>query len=188
MKFWKLVSISVVFVLSTSTNAASIYLDGDTVATGSTLGSAPLATSFGNITFTGEFRETADDDFIAAGSTGNVFDIDYSATAEFSFDFDVESISFIYGGNIGVFDIVAKDIFGNVLDSFYGTTNDGDSAGPITLSGSGIRSLFWQDPGYGFAAIDNITISTSAVPVPTAVWLFGSGLIGLVRFTKRKKA
>ena len=28
----------------------------------------------------------------------------------------------------------------------------------------------------------------NAVPVPTAVWLFGSGLIGLVGFSKRKKA
>jgi len=30
--------------------------------------------------------------------------------------------------------------------------------------------------------------SVSAVPVPAAVWLFGSGLIGLVSFAKRKKA
>ncbi|MCW8910327.1 MAG: VPLPA-CTERM sorting domain-containing protein [Gammaproteobacteria bacterium] len=30
--------------------------------------------------------------------------------------------------------------------------------------------------------------SVSAVPVPAAVWLFGSGLIGLVGFARRKKA
>lgn len=29
--------------------------------------------------------------------------------------------------------------------------------------------------------------SVSAVPVPAAVWLFGSGLIGLVDFARRKK-
>jgi len=29
-------------------------------------------------------------------------------------------------------------------------------------------------------------VSVSAVPVPTAVWLFGSGLIGLLGFAKRK--
>jgi len=28
----------------------------------------------------------------------------------------------------------------------------------------------------------------SAVPVPAAFWLFGSGLIGLVGFARRKKA
>jgi hypothetical protein len=32
----------------------------------------------------------------------------------------------------------------------------------------------------------SITISTSAVPVPAAVWLFGSGLIGLIGIARRK--
>ena len=31
-------------------------------------------------------------------------------------------------------------------------------------------------------------VSTSAVPVPAAVWLFGSGLIGLIGVARRKKA
>ena len=31
-------------------------------------------------------------------------------------------------------------------------------------------------------------VSVSAVPVPAAVWLFGSGLIGLAGFARRKKA
>ena len=35
-------------------------------------------------------------------------------------------------------------------------------------------------------AYDNFTIT--AVPVPAAVWLFGSGLIGLVGIARRKKA
>ena len=30
-------------------------------------------------------------------------------------------------------------------------------------------------------------LTTSAVPVPAAVWLFGSGLIGLIGFARRKK-
>ncbi len=33
-----------------------------------------------------------------------------------------------------------------------------------------------------------LTPQVSAVPVPSAVWFFGSGLIGLIGFTKRKKA
>jgi len=33
-----------------------------------------------------------------------------------------------------------------------------------------------------------ISTSTVPVPVPTAVWLFGSGLIGLVGFARNKKA
>jgi len=37
---------------------------------------------------------------------------------------------------------------------------------------------------YGHALVRDI----SAVPVPSAVWLFGSGLVGLVGFARRKKA
>jgi hypothetical protein len=41
-----------------------------------------------------------------------------------------------------------------------------------------------------FRLIDpyTITITTSAVPVPAAVWLFGSGLLGLIGVARRKKA
>jgi len=39
--------------------------------------------------------------------------------------------------------------------------------------------------GLGFS-IDSVNVST--VPVPAAVWLFGSGLLGLIGFSKRKKA
>ena len=35
-------------------------------------------------------------------------------------------------------------------------------------------------------AIDNVTYST-VVPIPSAVWLFGSGLIGLIGIARRKK-
>ncbi len=33
--------------------------------------------------------------------------------------------------------------------------------------------------------IDNVSFQTSAVPVPAAVWLFGSGLIGLIGMRKK---
>lgn len=36
--------------------------------------------------------------------------------------------------------------------------------------------------------IDHFQYGLSAVPVPAAAWLFGSGLLGLVGITKRKKA
>jgi len=37
-------------------------------------------------------------------------------------------------------------------------------------------------------AFDKVQLTVSAVPVPAAVWLFGSALIGLVGFSKRRKA
>jgi hypothetical protein len=38
------------------------------------------------------------------------------------------------------------------------------------------------------AAIGSYLVKTSVVPVPAAIWLFGSGLIGLIGVARRKKA
>lgn len=35
---------------------------------------------------------------------------------------------------------------------------------------------------------DTLTVNLGAVPIPAAVWLFGSGLIGLIGIARRKKA
>lgn len=39
-----------------------------------------------------------------------------------------------------------------------------------------------------YLQIDNLVVEMSAVPVPAAVWLFGSGLLGLIGVARRKKA
>ena len=56
-----------------------------------------------------------------------------------------------------------------------GTWNGTDD---IVLNG------FWPAQG----AISHVSIYGSAVPVPAAVWLFGSGLLGLIGIARRKKA
>lgn len=169
-------------------NAGLIFLDADTVSTGSALESSTLITSLGAVNFLGEIRSTADDDLIAAGSVGNVFDIGGNSNALFTFDFDVTSITFIFGGNLGVFNMIAKDMLGNTVDSFFtNNTGDGAPAGPITLKGVGIRSLFWEDPGFSFAAIDNVSITgVTEVPVPSTFAIFALGIMGLAsrRFKK----
>jgi len=53
----------------------------------------------------------------------------------------------------------------------------------IRLDGGDMFSLNLDDDGSG-----GFVTTVSAVPVPAAVWLFGSGLIGLVGFARRKKA
>jgi hypothetical protein len=62
-------------------------------------------------------------------------------------------------------------------------------------AGGGLSLLFKADCGGNLncrfdAYIDNVSIVTdvAAVPVPAAVWLFGSGLLGLIGVARRKKA
>jgi hypothetical protein len=181
------VALMAVALAAAPTHAVPLPLNADTPATGSNLGIAPLVTAFGTVTFDGQIRPTADPDLFNAGSVINVFDVDESETATLFFDFDVESITFIYGGNDGAFDIEARDINGNVVDSFFqASTGDGQPAGPIVLSGGGIRSLYWEDPGFQFAAIDNLVV-VAAVPEPAALVLAAIGLCGLLVWRRGKR-
>jgi hypothetical protein len=76
--------------------------------------------------------------------------------------------------------------FGIILSSLT------DTNGEFGLSHSGISNLSLGVGGNSMiATLNDGTASLSrisAVPVPAAVWLFGSGLIGLLGMAKRKKA
>ena len=68
------------------------------------------------------------------------------------------------------------------------TTLGADVSGGVTLQ---LKTSCGPVVGCGVDAyFDNVTISTevAAVPVPAAVWLFGSGLLGLIGLARRKKA
>ena len=144
---------------------ATIYLDGDTPATGSNLGTTPLVTAFGTITFTGEFRTGGDVDATAAGSVGNIFDGSGSspAVASFAFDFDVCSFSFVYGGNSGNITVEALDSGNAVINSFFqADTGASQPAGPQNLVAAipPTRTLRWSDTAGSFVFLDNIEITT----------------------------
>lgn len=52
-------------------------------------------------------------------------------------------------------------------------------------------TLFWgsgRSPDTGRGNYSSVSFSTSAVPIPSAAWLFGSGLLGLMGMARRKKA
>ena len=76
---------------------------------------------------------------------------------------------------------------------FIGTRGDFNYIG---FSGGGFDAMLvrdnlgggnsFYDGGLNSLALD--AIETSAVPIPPAVWLFGSGLLGLVGIARRKKA
>ena len=76
------------------------------------------------------------------------------------------------------------DIYGEIGSSVLGFSFDftADTGTSLLISGS------YTDSNFIDAPITSATLATvSAVPVPAAVWLFGSGLIGLVGMARRKK-
>ena len=75
------------------------------------------------------------------------------------------------------------DVTGGDAAALYG---GGSIPGGIILSDSGFGGSFdidWSNTGSGVA-----DVAPAAVPLPAAVWLFGSGLLGLVGMARRKKA
>ncbi len=182
----------------------SFILNADTLSTSNYPASSPLVigTSYGNVTFVGEIKSgSTDDEFNTAGASGGTFNIlglgyDPARTAVLSFPFDVVSIEFIYGGNVGNILIEARDEYGNVVGGGFGSFSQADTfinqpAGPVTLSGSGIRSLYWTEtyitPGgtpMSYAALDNIKITV--IPSPSAVMLAGIGVSFVFGLRRRK--
>jgi hypothetical protein len=100
--------------------------------------------------------------------TGN--DLVGSQTYEKADLFNSSDPLFIYNLSTGAFEWRAEPVGG----------------GPIALMVNGGQTFV--------GGIDKITVSsqspviTPKVPVPAAVWLFGSGLIGLIGVARRKKA
>lgn len=126
----------------------------------------------------------------------------------FTMDFTGTSIgssSGIYGMGLDIVYNSASDPYITEIRHAYVTFGDGsmiDYALPkIGVAAAGvfwgitsdelITSITFDDPESYIATtslmIDNLTIATSPVPVPAAVWLFGSGLIGIIGIARRKK-
>jgi hypothetical protein len=53
----------------------------------------------------------------------------------------------------------------------------------LNFSAAGLQGI--ADESWG---LDNVQVEVSAVPVPAAVWLFGSGLLGLIGIARRRIA
>lgn len=104
-----------------------------------------------------------------------VFDYTFGLSlTSFSIDIDTyvnTSIRVFDGNGSLILDTIAN------IDAGYETFS------VTSLSGISGFSLFGINQVEGNTAIDNVVVST--VPVPAALWLFGSGLLGLSGFSRR---
>jgi hypothetical protein len=101
-----------------------------------------------------------------------------------------ELFSEVDGGGVSKSELITGGpLFGagDNWQNFSITTTLGlDVSGGVTLllkSGCGGAASCVSD-----AYFDNASMTVAAVPVPAAVWLFGSGLLGLIGVARRKKA
>lgn len=96
-----------------------------------------------------------------------VNDADFPDYPEFEINnFELDYLSFLVsesGPNNTSINKAGIDAF--LIDSFFTLGNDGIYRGDLYVDG----------------------VVVSAVPVPAAAWLFGTGLLGLIGFSRRKK-
>ena len=123
-----------------------------------------------------------------------------NSTSSFTFDsgtFDLDG--FTTAGAWGSHTLTIEGLIGaTVVESttFHVTT----SASFFSIDWKGLTSFTITNPGTDFVddptlngsihqyALNDIIVDANAVPIPSAVWLFGSGLIGLISVARRKKA
>jgi hypothetical protein len=147
--------------------------------------------SSSNVTFGGGtryFTSGATTPALTAGylagnlAQGNPFDI--------LFSIDVTDALFSFRTNTGSSSFTAY-LDGVAQSTFSAATNAGASTGKF-YGFTGIlfdRIMVSAGGSGGDYNFDNLQFNTvSAIPVPAAVWLFGTAPIGLVGFGKRRKA
>ena len=75
------------------------------------------------------------------------------------------------------------DINGNFVKSVAYTVSSGIFSASLSAPILGVTDVLLA----GGAVYNNISFNVAAVPVPGAVWLFGSALMGLMGFSRRNK-
>ncbi len=116
---------------------------------------------------------------IVAGDVGSVVD----AAGVASLSIDALAVDTITVGAVGTYSWNITDLLAELVTDdnvgFALTARNGSS------DGGTYNNYFASSEADGNGAFPSIT--TSAVPVPAAVWLFGSGLLGLVGLARRKQ-
>lgn len=84
--------------------------------------------------------------------------------------------------------LTAYDSAGNLIGQSHFTAQftEGAIMGSLGFGNMKYVAFNYTDTAFGFYGIDDLEFTT-VIPVPAAVWLFGSGLIGLISIARRKK-
>jgi len=173
----KVISICFLSILSLNINAATITgsfgITGDWTQTGTSLLDA-TAISLDTPVYgvEGSTGDTSNVDFISAGAGGSTESLTAALTGDPFFT--------IKGWSFQLTSLTIVD----------------QTSGLLSLTGSGILSGTGYDATnatWAFSATSlnsyNMEVAAAgipAVPVPAAIWLFGSGLIGLIGVVRRK--
>jgi len=123
-----------------------------------------------------------------------------SAPGNYALDVNTGVLSNAAPDNTGTADgsmhfTVGAGEIGGIIDFAYGVTTGIKVIDVWSINGDGSLTAkrgpgMENGPFPGFNAAFDLTAPglVSAVPVPAAVWLFGSGLLGLVGVARRRKA
>lgn len=142
--------------------------------------------------FTVEIANTTHNTAMNTCPTRWCFDNNYTTPAETTLItrddggvFDLDSIQILathssFGLNFSA-DGGAVQNVNSIGTAFFGPEFQGITVLQISIPCSG------QFVSCG-ATIDNVNLTVGAVPIPAAVWLFGSGLLGLIGVASRKNA
>ncbi len=99
------------------------------------------------------------------------------ATSQFGLRFDiVSSAGTFQGSTSGVQDL----FFHAILNDFPGLNTTYNSLNTVPLLDNLVSTGYTLGPG-------KFVFTSTVVPVPATVWLFGSGLLGLIGLARRKK-
>jgi len=209
MKFLKTAIVTTALVLSTGSNAEIISVDWNNA--GDNLITRDLSTGLEWLDLTETAGLTYD--FVSSnlGDSGFFDGWAYASTSE------VEAF-FNSAGGIGPYDYNAPSPFNDLvvqdLLESWGTLHSHNTQRfsnfvtshipQIDWHGTGIIYYSTNTPAVGYMDADftsgglfnsegvpnvgHALVRVSAVPIPAAVWLFGSGLIGLIGLARRKKA
>ena len=165
------------------------FFDGDLTALGTNVGALQIGTN----TFFGRCSlSRVDGNAVIADTDSGLFTLDpglrldsMSADITFLFELEGSTLSNRFSG------LRSPD---NTLLYEVEMISDITSVSLLPVDTSGVYRFF---TGGGSASVaDNADIrwgwrmdmEVSAVPAPAAIWLFGIGLIGLIGFTKQRKA